>query len=944
MPQIPQSTEQYAFTPTPTENPAASGIADQALAEGLGRVDQAFGMVAERSRHMQQLTDAATIDSSNAINIGALQQKYAADPDPATAAQRFTADATAMKQASIQGISDPNVQALVSRNFDQRIVSHTISLQQSSFRAQRIQQDAGVRSSLDDYAKAVAAAPNDDEAGRNVDMANAALAGGVSAGVYTPLQQRAMLSQTVRQAVELRGAADPSGANALAGKYESLLTAADQVAITNQLKPALLRQATLAGVNGITGTAAGGAAATAGTNGGIAASSEGGADPSDAVANAIYAQESGSGANPSTSVDGAKGGFQIMPATFAQYAKPGESIDNPADNQAVGRRIVQDLYTKSGGDAARTAAGYFSGPGNMAPAGAATPYVRDAADGNGKTTSSYVSDVMSRLGASVPGMPTFQAPNLDDWQNKARALANGDPDMEQRLVAGVTARYSQWHSATQVQRAQLGKQLGDTEAALSDGRDVAIPEPQIRALFPSDQADSIMGKLQDAQKDGLVMTSVRLASPDDLASMRANLADGVGPVDPVTKQPKGRAGIIAAAANNPALGDTSVSDTAAGGNPAAPDDGSANLDGYRQNRMALARFDRAVTVRNQSLAADPAAYVAQSPPVAAAAQAIDPKDPSTFEAFAAATHAEQTRLGVPDAMQRTLPVSQIQSTVQALTSADPSKVDVGAQLSSTAAQYGSAWPGVFGDLVRVGKLPREYQMLATMDQPGQASARADLTRALQATAQRGGMSGLEKDAPPDQVKAINGALDDAISPFRQTAAIPGVNGNVQQIADTRDTVRQLALFYAVQGMDGTSAVKKAADGILDQKYDFGSQLGDSTQASMRTPKGMWNAVDASTRGVIAGLQSSDLAPLPSSGVPAVDAQRQADVMSLIKSGTQWVPNEDDSGLVAYVRPRDGSVTPVKLASGKRLEVKFNALPQPAQAPAPQVPMYTPVQP
>jgi membrane-bound lytic murein transglycosylase B len=44
---------------------------------------------------------------------------------------------------------------------------------------------------------------------------------------------------------------------------------------------------------------------------------------------AIYAQESGSGKNTSTSVTGARGGMQIQPETFAQYAKPGENIDNP---------------------------------------------------------------------------------------------------------------------------------------------------------------------------------------------------------------------------------------------------------------------------------------------------------------------------------------------------------------------------------------------------------------------------------------------------------------------------------------------------------------------------------------------------------------------------------------------------------------------------------------
>lgn len=112
---------------------------------------------------------------------------------------------------------------------------------------------------------------------------------------------------------------------------------------------------------------------------------------------AIYGQESGSGANTATSVTGARGGMQIQPATFAQYAKPGENIDNPAHNMAVGQRIIADLWQKSGGDPARVAVGYFSGPGNIAPPDSPTPWIRNAADPTGKTVSSYVGDVLKRI-------------------------------------------------------------------------------------------------------------------------------------------------------------------------------------------------------------------------------------------------------------------------------------------------------------------------------------------------------------------------------------------------------------------------------------------------------------------------------------------------------------------------------------------------------------------
>ncbi|MHC2163143.1 lytic transglycosylase domain-containing protein [Bradyrhizobium ottawaense] len=124
--------------------------------------------------------------------------------------------------------------------------------------------------------------------------------------------------------------------------------------------------------------------------------------PSQAVYDAIYAQESGSGRNTSTSVTGARGGMQIQPETFKQYARPGERIDNETDNLAVGKRIIDDLSAKSGGDPARIAVGYFSGAGNIAPPGSPTPWKQDRADPTGKTVSSYVADVLGRVNGKQP--------------------------------------------------------------------------------------------------------------------------------------------------------------------------------------------------------------------------------------------------------------------------------------------------------------------------------------------------------------------------------------------------------------------------------------------------------------------------------------------------------------------------------------------------------------
>ncbi|WP_025915782.1 LPD38 domain-containing protein [Herminiimonas sp. CN] len=134
------------------------------------------------------------------------------------------------------------------------------------------------------------------------------------------------------------------------------------------------------------------------------------------VMGALLGQESNNGKNAVTSIDGARGAGQVMPGTFKQYARPGETIDNPDHNLAVMARIVKDLGTKSGDDPARMATGYFSGAGNMT-VGKGRAWRNDAADGNGKRVSSYVNDILGRLSGSTAAQAA----------EPAKAVAVADP-------------------------------------------------------------------------------------------------------------------------------------------------------------------------------------------------------------------------------------------------------------------------------------------------------------------------------------------------------------------------------------------------------------------------------------------------------------------------------------------------------------------------------------
>lgn len=141
-----------------------------------------------------------------------------------------------------------------------------------------------------------------------------------------------------------------------------------------------------------------------------------------AMTSAVIGQESGGNPDIGASIDGAMGPAQIMPGTFKEYALPGEDINVPADNEKVAGRIIQAYARKYGNDPARIAVAYFSGEGNVAPPGSAAPYIADKKDGNGKSVSSYVADVLNRYGIPTQGMPTNVA------TNEGGALGVSGPD------------------------------------------------------------------------------------------------------------------------------------------------------------------------------------------------------------------------------------------------------------------------------------------------------------------------------------------------------------------------------------------------------------------------------------------------------------------------------------------------------------------------------------
>lgn len=132
------------------------------------------------------------------------------------------------------------------------------------------------------------------------------------------------------------------------------------------------------------------------------------------LALAVWGQETSSGANVRTSGKGARGDFQLLPATFNAFV-PGGNINDPVDNALAGIRYLKDLLNRYG-DPELAAQAYYGGR----PVGFGGKTDVDSGPGT-PTITQYGRDVMNRVRALLPpqtyeGQATPVTPTVD-WES-----------------------------------------------------------------------------------------------------------------------------------------------------------------------------------------------------------------------------------------------------------------------------------------------------------------------------------------------------------------------------------------------------------------------------------------------------------------------------------------------------------------------------------------------
>ncbi len=357
--------------------------------------------------------------------------------------------------------------------------------------------------------------------------------------------------------------------------------------------------------------------------------------------------------------------------------------------------------------------------------------------------------------------------------------------------------------------------------------------------------------------------------------------------------------------------------------------GLAQLQGasYADRQAAIARFTpapgagfdeqqkiqgaliEANALMEKKIAADPAAYAAQSSPQVQRASAgmqaaltdptITPAQRSAaVDAYALATTAEQQRLGISqikgDALGEGGLPRQLQPRLltngqaNALSAQFHSNSANAAQLmDGLQAQWGSHFGEVYAQLAQDEKLPPAALVIPNMSDP---YAKETLARYSDPKLQKD----MAENLPAGASKDISAQLQQLNEPFFNTLAFQ--QGGQRTFDTVLEQQRTLAGAYVMQGRSASDAARIAFQQTVGHQYVFADTL--------RIPKAEQpNLVQSGLGSLQMAPEKLGSTPPPSYRPGLAQKDRDAAWLDAIKSNASWVANADESGATLLVRGR-----------------------------------------
>lgn len=273
---------------------------------------------------------------------------------------------------------------------------------------------------------------------------------------------------------------------------------------------------------------------------------------------------------------------------------------------------------------------------------------------------------------------------------------------------------------------------------------------------------------------------------------------------------------------------------------------------------------------------DPAGYATKYSPIVrqAFAAAQEEGTPEAYQAYAVATVAEQQRLGV--AQPQLLPKEAADQLAASFNQQLQGGESAAVLIEQQAQLWGKDFPAV---LQQVGKkLPAEAQVIAT----GLPKDIAERMASVAAVPDKDLDIGLQKG----QKDEISQNIQSAMAPFAES--LQGQIGSTSTYSTMYKAALRTATSYVLQGESPKDAAQRVVDGMVNDKYDF--------FGTYRVPKTLdTNAVSRGADRALQTITPDELMPLP--GFEGVtDGENANQLINAVKSGGQWVPTNDESGL------------------------------------------------
>lgn len=473
-------------------------------------------------------------------------------------------------------------------------------------------------------------------------------------------------------------------------------------------------------------------------------------------------------------------------------------------------------------------------------------------------------DYFAKVGGD--NVPMWQARSDEAAKLGTSATAPADNPVlanlpfEQRLQVWNQAKTQQSQNMA-LARAQLDTHLQDAQSMATNG--VSDPAPvsfqQLVNAYGPLEAPAHYRAYQDGQQLAIDVTNMKGMPMQDIAGMVASRAPTAGP------------GYATAAHDHQIL------QTAA-----------AQVLQQRESDPAAYAVKNAVAVQTaqQSFSANPT--------------------PQTAQAFAQASLAEQTRLGIPK--------PQILTKLQVQTLEDQINANGGAQadqvIQSQANLWGDRWGDVFGQLKGISPVAKVLGYLGnSVDTATRQQVLASANTKIEA---------LKEGIDPADVKTVEQKLQTLAQPFAGTMAYS--LGGASTFSALYDSANRLSLQYVRQGMSASDATAKAFNALMGGQFTIRDSARIPTQFDA-------DAVMSGARALQGNLASMDIVvpPAPAT-MRAEDAK--ALYVSNLKSQGKWITTADGKGLALFDPVSQSMVT---TRDGKPVGGAFGALATPPKA-------------